>query len=97
MGGGQTRNWPVPGSARAIPSGSKAYAANVTVLPLGPLGYLTIWPSDSAQPFVSTLNSLDAAIVANAAIVPSAADGSVSTFVTNPSDVILDISGYFAP
>lgn len=36
-------------------------------------------------------------VAANAAIVPAGQNGSVSVFVTNPTDVILDINGYFAP
>jgi prefoldin subunit 5 len=46
---------------------------------------------------VSTLNSLDGRVKANAAIVPAGAGGAVSVFVTDPSDVVLDINGYFVP
>jgi len=35
--------------------------------------------------------------VANAAIVPAGTNGAISIFVTNPTHVILDINGYFAP
>ena len=63
-----------------------------------PLAYLTIWPAGQSQPLVSTLNSLDGSIVANAAIVPAGAlGGAVSVFVTDDTDVIIDINGYFAP
>ena len=74
-----------------------AYSLNVTVVPQGPLGYLTIWPTGEDQPVVSTLNSLDGRIKANAAIVPAGTSGAVSVYVTNTTDVILDIDGYFAP
>jgi hypothetical protein len=36
-------------------------------------------------------------VVANAAIVPAGTAGSASVFVSDPSDVIIDINGYFAP
>ncbi|HLJ50505.1 MAG TPA: hypothetical protein VKU01_31045 [Bryobacteraceae bacterium] len=36
-------------------------------------------------------------IVANAAIVPTGAGGAISTYVSDASDVIIDINGYFAP
>jgi hypothetical protein len=36
-------------------------------------------------------------VVANAAVVPAGAGGGISIFVTNPTHVILDINGYFAP
>jgi len=70
---------------------------NVTVVPRGPLGYLTIWPTGEAQPYVSTMNSPDGRVKANAAIVPAGTNGAVSVYVTNTTDVILDIDGYFAP
>jgi len=61
------------------------------------LSYLTAWPTGASQPLVSTLNSFDGAVVANAAIVPAGTNGAISLFVTNPTHVILDINGYFAP
>ena len=60
-------------------------------------GVLITWPTGEDQPAVSTLNSLDGRIKANAAIVPAGAGGSISVYVTNTTDVILDIDGYFAP
>jgi hypothetical protein len=66
------------------------------VVPQTILDYLTIWPTGEGQPTVSTLNSLDGRIKANAAIVPAGtSNGSVSVFVTNTTNVILDINGYF--
>jgi len=78
-----------------IPSSAQAYSLNVTVVPQGPLGYLTIWPTGQSQPVVSTMNSPDGRVKANAAIVPAGANGAVSVFVSNTSDVVLDIDGYF--
>ncbi len=78
-----------------IPNSALAYSLNVTVVPRGPLGYLTIWPTGQVQPLVSTLNSTDGRIKANAAIVPAGASGAVSVYVTDTTDVILDIDGYF--
>ena len=43
------------------------------------------------------MNSLDGRIKANAAIVPAGTDGSVSVFVTDTTNVVLDIDGYFVP
>ena len=69
----------------------------MTVVPPGPLIYLTTWPTGVTQPVVSTLNSPNGQIVANAAIVPAGTGGAVSVFVSNASDAIIDINGYFAP
>jgi hypothetical protein len=95
MEGGTTRTVPIPQSACGIPGNASAYSLNITVVPQGQLGYLTVWPAGSSQPLVSTLNSFDGAIVANAAIVPAGTNGSINIFVTNRTDVIVDINGYF--
>jgi hypothetical protein len=86
----------VTGSGCAVPGAAQAYVFNSTVVPSGSLGYLTLWPQGAAQPLVSTLNALDGSITSNMAIVP-AASGSVSAYASNPTQLILDISGYFAP
>ena len=97
LGGGMTRSFSVPASGCNIPATAAAYSLNVTVVPDGPLSYLTAWPAGSPQPFVSTLNSLGGTVAANAAIVQAGVDGAVSVYVTNATHVILDIDGYFAP
>jgi hypothetical protein len=96
MEGPATRVFPVPASACNIPTTAAAYSLNVTVVPDGYLGFLTIWPDGGAQPNVSTLNSWDGSVVANAAIVPAGTNGAIDVYVTNPTHVILDIDGYFA-
>jgi uncharacterized repeat protein (TIGR01451 family) len=96
MGAESTRSFPIPAAGCSVPSNAAAYSLNVTVVPDDVLSWLTAWPTGSAQPFVSTLNS-DGSVVANAAIVPAGPDGAISIFVTNSTHVILDINGYFAP
>ncbi len=91
------RAFPVQSSACAIPSTAKAYSLNVTAVPHGSLGFLSAWPSGQAQPVVSTLNSSTGAVTANAAIVPAGTGGDISILVSDASDVILDVNGYFAP
>jgi uncharacterized repeat protein (TIGR01451 family) len=95
--GGSTRSFLIPASSCGIPLTAAAYSLNVTVIPQQTLGYLTIWPTGAQQPTVSTLNSIDGRIKANAAIVPAGAGGAVSVYVTDSTDVILDINGYFLP
>jgi hypothetical protein len=96
--GGAFRSFPLPQNEMCnIPASATAYSLNVTVLPRTTLGYLTIWPTGESQPVVSTMNSTDGRIKANAAIVPAGGNGgAVSVYVTNTTDVILDIDGYFA-
>jgi hypothetical protein len=95
LAGQSTRNFPILSSACNIPSTAAAYSLNVTVAPYGTLGYISMWPTGQAQPVVSTLNSLDGRVKANAAIVPAGTSGSVSVYATDATDVILDINGYF--
>jgi hypothetical protein len=84
----------VSATACGIPSTAQADVLSVTVVPPGPLGYLTLWPQGQIMPTVSTLNALDGAITSNLAIVPTV-NGSISVFPSNPAHVIMDISGYF--
>jgi hypothetical protein len=96
--GGTFRSFPIPQNQNCnIPSSAAAYSLNVTAVPITRLGYLTIWPTPEFQPTVSTLNSTDGRTKANAAIVPAGVGGAVSVYVTDTSNVILDIDGYFAP
>ncbi len=97
MDAGTSRSFSIPAGGCFIPTTAAAYSVNVTAVPQEPLSYLTAWPAGSARPLVSTLNSPDGSVVANAAIVPAGANGAVEVFVTGRTDVILDINGYFAP
>lgn len=95
--GGTHRDFPIASGNCHIPATAAAYSLNVTVVPDGPLAYLTVWPTGQPQPLASTLNS-DVRVKANAAIVPAGNNnGSVSVYASDTTNVILDIDGYFAP
>ncbi len=88
----------VVGSTCAPPSTAQAYVLNATVVPSGLLGYLTLWADGGSQPFVATLNALDGAITSNMAIVPTNInEGLIDGYASNLTQLILDISSYFAP
>ncbi len=97
ISGGSARAFVLPNSGCGIPANAQAYALNVTAIPHGPLGFLTVWPSGKPQPVVSTLNSFDGRVKANAAILSAGANGAISVFVTDTADVVLDVNGYFVP
>ena len=97
LNGGTSRSFSIPKSACGIPSTAAAYSLNVTVVPHQSLSYLTAWPTGQSQPFVSTINSTDGRIKANAAIVPAGTGGAINVFATDATDVVLDINGYFVP
>jgi YVTN family beta-propeller protein len=96
ISGGTEREFVIPNSGCGVPPTAAAYSLNVTVVPAGPLGYLTVWAAGLDQPAISTLNSLDGRVKANAAIVPAGAGRAVSIFASNTTNVVLDINGYFA-
>lgn len=95
MTAGSARSFPIPASSCSIPSSATAYSLNVTVVPKGQLSYITMWPTGRTQPLVSTLNDFSGSTIANAAIVPSGTAGAISVFVTETTDIVLDINGYF--
>jgi uncharacterized delta-60 repeat protein len=97
MTGGAIRNFPILSGPCGAPAASQAYSIHTTVVPLGPLNYLTVWPAGVGQPLVSTLNAADGQVTSNSVIVPAGTAGAVSAFVTNTTDLIVDISGFFAP
>jgi lysophospholipase L1-like esterase len=95
---GTSQSFNPAGGACNIPlptTGPIVYALNVTVVPHGPLGYLSVWPTGAAQPLVSTLNSPDGRVKANAALATGGSGGAISVYATNATDLVLDVSGYF--
>jgi len=97
--GGIAQNFDLLSAGCNLPTSGAAYSLNVTLVPVngGRVGYLTIWPTDQFQPTVSTMNSPDGRVKANAAIVPAGTLGQVSVYVSDTTNVILDTDGYFPP
>ncbi len=95
---GPARTFAIQSSTQcSIPSSALAYSFNVTVVPPGPVGYLTMYPHGASQPNAVTLDDVSGQIVNNAAIVPAGTpNGSVDVVVSANTDVVLDINGYFA-
>jgi hypothetical protein len=79
------------------PATAQAYVFNATVVPPGAMGYLTLWPDGIGRPLqLSTLNAIDGWITSNMAIV-STTNGKVDAYASGLTQLILDISSYFAP
>jgi DNA-binding beta-propeller fold protein YncE len=91
-------NPPVDVATSSCPTGSTAgaYVFNATVIPSPTLGYLTLWPDGENQPSVSTLNAADGWTASNMAIVPNV-NGEIDAYAQGMTQLILDISAYFAP
>ncbi len=92
--GGTMRSFPILSSPCGIPAKALAYSLNITVVPVNGLEYLTIWPTGQAQPLASTLNAPNQQIVANAAIVPAGSGGAVTVYVSDETNLIVDVDGY---
>lgn len=93
---GTSRAFPVL-SPCSIPSTAVAYSLNATALPTATLNNLTAWATGQTQPTMSTLSAPTGTATANAAIVSAGTGGDVSVYVSDSSNVILDVTGYFAP
>ena len=91
------RNYTLVGNC-GIPADAKAISLNATVVsPVGP-GFLTLYPQGGAFPSVSTVNFVANETVANAAVVPLSATGTISVaFGVSGGDIVLDTNGYYSP
>ncbi|MFD4047912.1 hypothetical protein ACFWSF_20310 [Streptomyces sp. NPDC058611] len=86
------------GGLRWVPQGITAVALNVTVTePEGP-GHLTAYSGSGPVPTSSNLNFVPGQTVANAVIVPVAADGTIKVFngAWMPAHVVVDVVGYYS-
>ncbi len=97
LAGGTSRTLNLLSGSCSVPVQAAAYSLNITSVPSGSLGYLTVSPTGGSRPLASTLNSPTGTVVANAAIVPAGANGSIDVYATDTTDLVVDINGYFAP
>jgi hypothetical protein len=88
------RTIPVPTSSCGVPA-SAAYSLNFTVVPPGPLLFLSAYPTTFQN--TSVLNSLNGQIIANGAVIPADANGNFKVLASDPTNLIIDINGYYVP
>lgn len=80
-----------------VPPNAQALTGNITTVE-SEGGYLTLYPSDAAQPLVASSNYTANEIVNNVFTVGLGnADGAFKIFALNTTHVVVDVSGYFAP
>lgn len=93
---GETRTYTLPSNPYCnVPANALAYSLNFTVFTKS-LVFLSAWPAGQPFPVVSTLNALQGGFVANAAIVPAGTGGGISVYASDPTDVFIDMNGYYA-
>jgi hypothetical protein len=68
---------------------------NFTVVPPGPVGYLTAYATGQSRPPTSILIDVQGFIIGNAAIVAAGNSGSIDVYATDQTDLVIDINGYY--
>ena len=79
-----------------IPATAQAVIGNITTVQSGG-GYLTIYPSNATQPNAANSNYNANEVLNNVFTVGLGTDGAFKIFVTTNTDVVVDITGYYAP
>ena len=80
-----------------IPANAKALTGNITTVQSGG-GFLTLYPSDATQPNVANSNFAANQVLNNVFTVGlGSGDGAFKIFVTTNTNVVVDITGYYAP
>ena len=89
---GETIALPIAGRA-GIPA--NATSANLTIIATGSdgVGYVTVWPCDTARPVASTVNFTPGATVANAATARLDPQGRVCLSSSTDAHLVVDVSG----
>ena len=99
IGSGTTRTQPgrVTCNSLTIPANAQALVGNATVVNPAAAGYITLFPSNATQPFVSSGNYVGGSIVNTPFTVGLGADGAFKIFTTATTDIVVDVLGYFRP
>src|SRR5262249_27017966 len=96
LAGGVSRTFPLQSSATcSIPAAAQAYSLSIAVVPIGADGFLTGYPTGQSLPLAATLVWSGGSITSNAAVVPGGTNGSIDVYANAPTDVVIDINGYY--
>ncbi|MDX2029587.1 MAG: BACON domain-containing carbohydrate-binding protein, partial [Blastocatellia bacterium] len=98
--GGTARTQTIAGrtcSGLSIPANARAVTGNITTVQSGG-GFLTLYPSDVTRPLVANSNYGANEILNNVFTVGlGGGDGAFNIYVTTNTDVVVDVTGYYAP
>ncbi|MBS1791691.1 MAG: hypothetical protein JST85_28535 [Acidobacteria bacterium] len=97
MIGGTAYLQPATGTCTGIPAAAKAVVGNATTVNVSANGFLTFWPSDANQPTVATSNYRSGTVFNRHFTVGLGADSAFKRFASTTTDLVIDLSGYFAP
>lgn len=94
--GGSVVHLTVAGRGGVPASGVSAVVLNATAANADRAGFATVFPCDTSMPDASNLNFLPGAASPNLVVARLAVDGTVCVFVSETTDLLADVSGYFA-
>ena len=100
VGAAETISLPAHGAhgSCTIPEAATALVANVTAVNQSSSGFLTVFPSDAAQPTSSSLNWSGDGATANEVTAKLSATGVFSVYNDSGStDIVIDVVGYLVP
>ena len=80
-----------------VPANAAAVALNVTAAGAQAAGFATVFPCGTTPPDASNLNFPTGATVPNNVIAKVGAGGKVCVYVSSPTYLLADVSGYFTP
>jgi hypothetical protein len=95
----ETRVYDFPTSADCpgLPATAGAWSVNVQYRPISVASYITLFPTGTTMPLVSTLVGNPAGFTADAAIVPAGTSGQIDVYSQFAARVVIDINGYYGP
>jgi len=95
--GGVSRTFPILSSTTCtIPTVAQAYSFDIVVVPPGPLAYVTAYPTGQPTPVAAvSVESPQGTLASKTGIVLAGSNGSIDVFASNPTDIVVDINGYY--
>ncbi|MGH9803207.1 MAG: hypothetical protein ACRD82_22810, partial [Blastocatellia bacterium] len=94
--GGKEYLQPAVGIGR-IGSTATAVVGNATTVQPQSNGFLTLWPSNATRPLIATSNYAAFTNFNRYFTVGVGTDGAFKRFALTTTDLVIDVSGYFAP
>ena len=95
--GGVSRTFPIlTNTTCTIPTDAQAYSFDITVVPPGPLAYVAAYPTGQPTPVAAVaVESPQGTLASGTGIIPAGSNGSIDVYASNPTDLVVDINGYY--
>lgn len=96
LAGVASRTFPIRSSTTCSIPPAFAYSFEITVVPPGPLAYLTAYPTGTTSPVAAiAVQSPQGFLASNTGVIPAGIGGSIDVYASNPTDVVIDVNGYY--